>query len=394
MPAFAQRPGLISPVPKPAQRDHAVHANLALVSDLINDFAARRNFRVDGKGLSVAVMDTGLRTTHVDFAGAGRIPAKQNFTTDNGGDPNDVTDGNGHGTNVSGIILAHEDHTGIAPGANVIPLKVLTNDGGGNFDAVDKALQWVMDHKDEFKISVVNLSLGDTSNRPNDDDLKTDSIRLKIKSLRDASVAVVVAAGNDWFKFNDSSDSTNPVQQGMGYPAIIRETVSVGAVFDADIGPVAYVSGAEAFTTGPDRITPFSQRLSDVMNADSRTDIFAPGAPVTSSGIGNDHGESVESGTSQASPVTAGCILLMQQFYMQEKGTLPPVDDLEKWLRLGAVQHQDGSTEDDNVKHTGNKFPRVDAQNSLVALKRQLSIATLQDQGLLKKPSARPQLRR
>ena len=179
----------------------------------------------------------------------------------------------------------------------------------------------------------------------------------------------------------------------MGYPAIIRETVSVGAVYDSDIGPVAYVSGAEAFTTGPDRITPFSQRLSDIVNADCRTDIFA-GAPVTSSGIGNDHGESVESGTSQASPVTAGCILLMQQFYMQEKGTLPSVDDLEKWLRLGAVQHQDGSNEDDDVKHTGNKFPRVDAQNTLVTLKRQLSIATLQEHGLLKKPSARPQLRR
>ena len=171
--------------PSPHRRDHAVHANLALVSDLINDFQARRNFRVDGKGLSVAVMDTGLRTTHVDFAGAGRIPAKQNFTTDNGGDPSDVSDGNGHGTNVSGIILAHDEHTGIAPGANVIPLKVLTNDGGGNFDAVDKALQWVIDNHDTFKISVVNLSLGDTSNRPNDDDLKTDSIRLKIKALRD-----------------------------------------------------------------------------------------------------------------------------------------------------------------------------------------------------------------
>jgi subtilisin family serine protease len=391
IPALAQqgRPGRIAPVPKPAQRDHAVHANLALVSDLINDFPARRDFKVDGKGLAVAVLDTGLRTTHVDFAGAGRIPAQQNFTTDNGGDVNNVTDGNGHGTNVAGIIVAHDEHTGIAPGANIIPIKVLTDDGGGDFDAIDKALQWVIDHHDQFKIGVVNMSLGDVSNRTSDDDLAADSIRLKIKALRAANVAVVVAAGNDWFKFNDSSDSARPLQQGMGYPAIIRETVSVGAVYDSDIGPVAYVSGAEAFTTAADRITPFSQRLSLNVNADCKTDIFAPGAPVTSSGNGNDHGESVESGTSQASPVTAGCILLMQQFYMQAKGKLPSVDDLETWLRLGAVTHEDGNGEDDNVKHTHNKFPRVDARNSLLALKRQLSIETLQEQGQLRRPSPR-----
>src|SRR4051812_10788528 len=66
--------------------------------------AARARYRVEGDGLAVAVLDTGLRTTHVDFKN--RVRSPHNFTGDNGGKEEDVTDGNGHGTNVAGIIAA------------------------------------------------------------------------------------------------------------------------------------------------------------------------------------------------------------------------------------------------------------------------------------------------
>src|SRR6266446_874342 len=73
----------------------------AEVDTLIRVRRARQTFSVSGTGLTVAVLDTGLRTTHIDFAG--RVRAQRNFTSDNGGDENNAADGNGHGTNVGGI---------------------------------------------------------------------------------------------------------------------------------------------------------------------------------------------------------------------------------------------------------------------------------------------------
>lgn len=334
------------------------------VSRLIRVREARETFQVDGSSLTVAVLDTGLRTTHVDFDG--RVPTQRNFTSDNGSDPNNASDGNGHGTNVTGIIAANADHVGIAPGANAVPLKVLRNNGGGSFQSVADALQWVVDHHTEFSISAVCMSLGDSGNYT-DDDFGADQVREKLRALREACVAVTIAAGNDYF--------THGSVQGMAYPGILRESVSVGAVYDAVEGGFRYQSGAEAFSTAPDHITPFSQRLHESVNANTQTDIFAPGAPVSSSGINNDHGESVQHGTSQATPVTTGVILLMQQFFLRLAGRLPEVDDLVTWLRNGAVSIQDGDDEDDNVEHTNLAFRRLDAFGALDAVRRhQLSL--------------------
>jgi subtilisin family serine protease len=353
----------IAPIEAPVQFDRTQFTPLLVEVDLfLRVSQARESFAVNGAGLTVAVLDTGLRTTHVDFAG--RVLAQRNFTTDNGGNEEDASDGNGHGTNVGGIIVANGNHRGIAPGANIIPLKVLRNNGGGTFASVDKALDWVLQNRDRYNITAVCMSLGDSGNYTSDDDLANDSLRLKIQKLRQVKVAVVVAAGNDFF--NHSS------QQGMGYPAIIRETVSVGAVYDANEGAFEYRSGAKAFSSGPGQITPFSQRLHPSLNGRTRTDIFAPGAPVTSSGINNDRGESVQHGTSQATPVIAGVILLMQQFHLRETNTLPAVNELATWLRAGGVVIHDGDDENDNVTNTGLDFIRVDALTALDAVKRHL----------------------
>ena len=142
----------------------------------------------------------------------------------------------------------------------------------------------------------------------------------------------------------------------MSYPAIARSSTSVGAVYDANIGGVRYRSGAIATSTDRDRITPFSQRFHDSVSTPLRTDIFAPGAAVTSSGINSDRGESVQQGHSQASPMTAGVILLLQEYYLREKKRLPTVDELEKWMREGAVMIQDDCNACDNVPHTKRGF--------------------------------------
>ncbi|MGF7216570.1 subtilisin family serine protease [Spirosoma lacussanchae] len=362
------QPQPIAPVERPQQVD--VMLELIQTSSFIQATTARSSFNVSGKNLTAAVLDTGLRTTHVDFAG--KVVAQRNFTADNGGNVNNASDGNGHGTNVGGIIVANKINIGIAPGANIVPLKVLSNTGGGSFTAVRDALQWVLDNHVAHKISVVNLSLGDSGNYPNDDAFAADSVRDLIKKLSAKRVAVVIAAGNDFFKHNS--------KQGMGYPGICREAISVGAVYDANEGAFSYLSGAKAFSTGPGRLTPFTQRLHETSHAACRTDIFAPGAPITSSGITSDTAFSIQHGTSQASPVTAGVVLLLQEYYQRVAKTLaarypatfkapflPSVPLLVQCLREGGVAIKDGDDEDDNVVNTGLTYIRLDA---LLALRR------------------------
>lgn len=367
----AQSTRLLPPVHIAPPSDHGeqfttsrLHATDTQTTSFLRADTARAQFSVDGTGLTLAVLDTGLRTTHVDFAN-NKVVARRNFTTDDGGNVNIVTDGNGHGTNVAGIAVARGIHTGIAPGANVIPLKVLTNSGSGSFASVDSALGWVLSNAATYKISAVNLSLGDGSNYTADS-FTGDAVRAKIQQLRSQKIAVLCAAGNDFFSFNS--------QQGMGYPAIIRETISVGALYDANIGRVQYGSGAVATTTAAGRFCPFSQRLHPNVNAATRTDIFVPGAALTSAGIANDNAESTYHGTSQATPTAAGLVLLAQHYVQKRTGQLPTVDQLEKWLRTATARtvQTDGDDENDNVTNTGLQFASGDAVDMLTAAKTEL----------------------
>jgi subtilisin family serine protease len=361
MPEQQSPPTDIAPADPPVQFDEPMFPFLPQVDDFLWVSQARTAFGVTGQGLAVAVLDTGLNSSHVDFDG--RILTERNFTTDNGGDPDNAADGNGHGTNVGGIIVANGDHTGIAPEANIIPIKVLRNKGGGSFGWINDALQWVLDNHEGFNISVVCMSLGDSGNFTSDN-FSNNPVQDRIRELRDEKVAVVIAAGNHYF--------THESQQGMSFPAIIRECISVGAVYDAAEGGFSYSSGAKANSTREGQITPFSQRLHYSVNPRTRTDIFAPGAPVTSSGINGPHGESTQHGTSQATPVMAGLILLMQDFYQRATGELPTVDNLVKWMRRGGVTIRDGDDEDDNVEHTNKSYTRADAISALDAVRRHL----------------------
>nr|WP_280503230.1 S8 family serine peptidase [Nocardia farcinica] len=340
----------------PLQRETS-SAELVQVDALVRATEARVAFGVDGRRTTVAVLDTGLRTTHRDFAG--RVRASRNFTRDNGGDPGDATDGQGHGTNVAGIICAGDLHVGIAPRACVVPVKVLSNTGDGSFAAIRDALRWVLAERARLGITAVCMSLGASDNRVTDSDLAGDAVGRAMAELTEAGVACCVAAGNDFFA-HDSA-------QGMSYPAIFRHTLSVGSVYDSDVGPFGYLSGAKAFRSGPDHITPFSQRLHESRGGECATDIFAPGAPTTSSGIADDTGESVQHGTSQATPVVAGVVLLLQDFCLKTTGRLPSVAEVRRWLCEGAVWINDGDDEHDNVRHTGLDFRRVDALGALKA---------------------------
>jgi len=360
----------VKPVEAPLQRDtprFGIGLELVEADRLVKASKARTDFGVSGSGLTVAVLDTGLRTTHVDFAG--RVKAQRNFTADNSADVDDANDGNGHGTNVTGIIAAGDNHIGIAPGVEIAALKVLSNAGGGSFMAIHDALAWVMDNQEALNIASVCMSLGDGGNYTDEAPFANDDTAKLINELTRQRVAVHIAAGNDYFVHSSA--------EGMGFPAIIGKCISVGAVYDEDEGSFSYNSGAVANSTAPDRLTPFSQRLHETTSTSSHTDVFAPGAPITSSGIQSDTGESVQHGTSQATPVTAGVSLLLQELHLRATGELPTVENLIDWIRRSGQEIFDGDDEDDNVSNTNKTFRRVNAVSALSLMKRDLEVASL-----------------
>jgi hypothetical protein len=171
----------------------------------------------------------------------------------------------------------------------------------------------------------------------------------------------------------------------MSFHAIIRECISVGAVYDNVEGSFSYGSGAVAHSTAPDRITPFSQRLHSTTNSECFTDVFAPGAPVTSSGIKGTHGESTQHGTSQATPVVCGVLLLAQEFYKMSTGELPSIDSLMEWIRISSVAIHDGDDESDNVANTNKEYSRIDAVKLLAHIERSVEISALTDANTLKR---------
>lgn len=357
----------VVPVESPLQKEGPFLPELTEVDLLVRAPEARRDFNVSGSGVTVAVLDTGLRSTHVDFAG--RVVPGRNFTSDYGGDPAEITDGNGHGTSVAGIACAGRIHTGIAPNARVVPVKVLTNDGTGRFTDIRDALDWVLDRRASLGISALCLATGASDNRTTDTDMPGDAIGALLQELTDEGVCCCVAAGNDYYAHGG--------MQGMCYPAVFRQTISVGAVYDADEGSFRYRDGAKAFTSDSDRLTPFTQRLHRTVGGPCATDTFAPGSPITSSGILNDTGESIQYGASQAAPVVLGVVALLQSFYLRTMGHLPTVVDVKRWLARGSTVVYDGADDHDNVNHTELTFPRTSALGSLLVCAKDLAVREL-----------------
>ena len=180
-----------------------------------------------GDGVLVAVIDSGLDSTHEDFAGSGKvwihpgeIPSNgvdddgNGFVDDvNGWDFHDddanPVDGFGHGTHVAGTLAATGDDgygiAGVAHGSTILPLKVTDANGFGGFDTVAEAIVYAANEGAD----VINLSLG----LPGFYDLVEDALAFAY----DQGVVVVAAAGND------NVDAT------AFHPASSRYVVTVGA---------------------------------------------------------------------------------------------------------------------------------------------------------------------
>ena len=127
------------------------------IRELLNtSYAHKRGYT--GKGITVAVMDTGL-FLHKDLRG--RVKGFYDVL----GNETECYDDNGHGTHVAGIIgsdgcASRGQYMGMAPGCGILPIKVLDRRGGGNTRQVKKAIRWMLEHKDEYNIRILNISVG------------------------------------------------------------------------------------------------------------------------------------------------------------------------------------------------------------------------------------------
>ncbi len=210
--------------------------------------------RSAGAGVTVYVIDTGVRISHKDFGG--RASYGWDFVD---GDRR-AGDGNGHGTHVAATIAGTA--LGVAKKARVVSVRVLDNAGGGTTAQVIAGIDWVTKHA--RKPAVANVSLGGYRNAQLD-----TAVRNSIAS----GVTYTVAAGN----------SGEPAEAYS--PAGVRSAITVGA-------------------TGP------TDARAGFSNWGPALDLFAPGVSITSASYASDTGRATYSGTSMAAPHAAGAAAL------------------------------------------------------------------------------------
>lgn len=314
---------------------------------------------LSGRGVGVAVLDTGVDASHSELAPGGSDPSAKTVrlfdAIDNDGNPHDEE---GHGTAVAGIVAGSSN--GVAPQARVVAVRVLNQEGEGTSAQILAGLNAVLASiaaGNPFNIKVVNMSLGgydDTDWPPKAgtcDDLSPD-FALAFQRLEEAGVLLVVSAGN------------GGCSGGVAWPACLSRALAVGAVFDDEIcalslpliGCINYDRSYEkgqctsrgcTSRTRPDRIACYS-------DSGDKLGVWAPAACAKTTRLGGGL-EDCFDGTSAAAPYVAGVAALLTEAH---PGRSPAV------LRQALQATGKPLTDDRN----GLIRPRVDAAQALTAL--------------------------
>jgi len=300
-----------------------VYANLAL------------SYGYTGTGIGVAVLDSGISTgtaAHPDLKGAGgtgavRVVYSESFV------PNDTStnDEYGHGEHIAGIIGGNASQSaggtghefrGIAPGVNLVNLRVLDRQGGGTDSAVIAAIDRAIALKAAFNIRIINLSLG----RPVLESYKLDPLCQAVERAWKAGIAVVVAAGNAGRVNSNGINGYGTILSPANDPYVI----TVGAMRDMS-----------TVTRADDLLASYSSKGPTALDHIAKPDLVAPGNQIVSLKLANGTGLAAMtpspvvsasyyktgatsmtpssymklSGTSMAAPMVAGAAALLLQKY-------------------------------------------------------------------------------
>lgn len=284
------------------------HAVAPDESSVLNAVSPLLPLGLDGAGMKVAVVDTGVDLDHPDLQA--RIVGEQCFCsrtspTSSGCCPNGAAtqsgagsaqDDHSHGTHVSGIIVGEGmvAPRGALPRASLVAVKVM--DANNSFCCISDviaALDWLAVHHPD--VDAVNMSLGTISTlyAGNCDaaSAATQAMSQAVATLINSGAVVTASAGNQ----------SNP--QAMAMPACIQNVFSAGATWDFAGGPVSVFNCSET-STAPRQPACFSNRS-------TTTDLYAAGAYVTSARNGG--GTLTWPGTSFAAPMMAACAVALKQ---------------------------------------------------------------------------------
>jgi serine protease AprX len=262
-----------------------------------------------GAGVGVAIIDTGIAGDMVDFQGAdGRSRVVANVVTN----PQAATAGDayGHGTHVAGILAGNGwnraagdpldgDYVGIAPEASLIAIKA--SDDAGNATVLDviNGLQFAVDHKADYNIRVVNLSL--SSDTPQS--YKTDPLDAAVESAWLHGIVVVAAAGNR----GTAADAVSYAPGNDPYAITVGATDDQGTKDWHDDSVAAYSSSGttQDGVAKPDVLAPGAHIVSTLAPGSAFTTL-CPACVVGGGYIR-------AGGTSMAAPVVAGAAALLLQ---------------------------------------------------------------------------------
>ena len=307
-----------------------------------------------GAGQTIAILDTGVNKTHSFLSG--KVVSEACYSTTDaqwisvcpGGVTASTSPGSGvncsvtldcrHGTHVAGIAAGKGvSFSGVAKDANLIAIQVFSQfrvtGGGGPIGALDSnlisGLERVLELRNDFNISAVNMSLGRAPITTNCDG-ESGAMKAAVDSLRSFGIATVIASGN------------NGVTNGISFPSCISSAISVGSTDDGSGGTIA------------DDVSSFS-------NSASSLKLLAPGNVIVSSVPGGAF--AALSGTSMATPHVAGAWAILKS-----KAPSATVDQVLQALTSTGVPITD--------TRNGITKPRIRVDLALGAVPHVLTIAS------------------
>jgi serine protease AprX len=249
------------------------------------------------RDLTIAVIDTGIDPSHRDFAG-GKVIASKDFVNGRA----DAYDDHGHGTHCASIAAGRviDGVGGVAPGASLVNVKVLSAQGWGSLSVIADAVQWCIDNKELHGIDVLSMSLGSAYSSDGN-----DALSRMVNRAVEAGLVVCVAAGN-----------SGPDAYSIGTPAAAERAITVGNMRDTGKGGFVLTDSSSRGPTADGRIKP---------------DLCAPGTQILAAKA-NTNGYVPMTGTSMACPFVAGVAALM----LQANPGMPPAE-VKRTLKETAV---------------------------------------------------------
>jgi subtilisin family serine protease len=325
-----------------------------------------------GKGIAIAIVDTGINYKHPAMGGGGFPNSKVIGGYDFGDGDADPMDNHGHGTNCAGVAAGLNTNRGayiggVAPEAKIYALKIAAQDGRIPTSALLAAWDWCVTHKNDdpsHPIKVISTSIGTPRYHPSNYCDKEGGSGAAVAANAVANgIAIFVSSGNEG------------MCNGIAFTSCLKDTIAVGAVYDEHVKPsrgqkqiawcvhpdsciakptgnqrCPYICAEE--TTGRDQVCCYS-------NSAQILDLLAPSVCAYVPSFPRREYNKCFGGTSAACPYTAGAAALIQSYFKQKTGKFLSVKDLRNLLTQNGDSIRDPKS--------GITKPRVNIERTIKA---------------------------